>query len=240
MNVWVTPKGYTDPGTITPTVLGTQGRSYDAVGLALNESGTEAYFELVDKTGDTATIQACVITDRATCRTLASARPSAAGDDVAYDSGHLYWTEAVNGRIVRRKMSDSSISYVATGQSGPVLLDVYGGYLYWADRIGTAQYAIKRSAQPNLGPNDPQAVVMGTLAGSINALAAANNIYFAGLFGNQVKVGYAVAGDGGPAKMLATGVNSDAVPAGNLEAHSAIVFFYYPDDKTIRAMVDPR
>jgi hypothetical protein len=125
-------------------------------GLALDATGTNAYFLWETANSSLAPLEKCNLPSRS-CSPVANARPSASTNvpnDVAVSGTNIFWTDSANGIVWHADYSQNIMAEAfATGQLAPFILAVDSQYVYWAsagdgDDAGTSRtMSISRAAQ---------------------------------------------------------------------------------------------
>ncbi len=195
-------------------------------GLGLNAGGTAAFF-LEDSSSD-ANLYELNLGSAAYFSSLAPSAPGAAGslyDDIAVTPNYLFWTESINGNVMRYALANGAKTAVATGQGSPYRLAVDATNVYWASAGPNSTFTVSWTSQA--APAAP--TVIPAISGWPLGLAAdGTNVYFAALTSGVYELAYVGIGGGTPTQLASGGDGLFGVVVGG-----GAMFWFDDGDSTI-------
>jgi hypothetical protein len=155
------------------------GSGCTGVGLALNSTGTAAYF--ISACGSDGNLWTCNLGQSVGCSVLATAgtQDGSNENDVAFGSNYVFITGDAQGIVGRYPLAGPSGSTIEMGQGAPYLLTTDSSFVYWASGGPNVTFTISRTSQSN--PTSPAQPVLAATGGAVTGIATdGTNLYMSG------------------------------------------------------------
>jgi hypothetical protein len=176
LDLWTALDGEANSGA-TSGLPGESGCT--GVGLALNSTGTAAYF--ISGCGTDGNLWTCNLGQSVGCSVLGSAgtQDGSNENDVAFGSDYVFFTGEAQGTVGRYSLAGASASTIETGQGAPYLLTTDSSFVYWASGGPNITFTISRTSQAN--PTAPAQPVLAATGGAVTGIATdGTNLYVSG------------------------------------------------------------
>jgi hypothetical protein len=207
--VWAATSNIPDSGTLQNHLGDT---SQTPFGLGLNAGGTTAYF--LEESSSDAVVFALDLESGASFSPVARSSPGLPGslyDDVALTPDFLFWTESVNGNVMRYTLANGAVTAIAMGQGAPFRLALDATNVYWVSAGSNETFTIGWTSQTEPAPG----TVIPTTSGAALGLASdGTNVYFSTLTSGAYALDYVGIGGGTPTQLESGGAGLFGVVVG--------------------------
>jgi hypothetical protein len=200
IGVWTAQEGV--PGSMAnPVSVAAHGNAASR-GLALDPTGSTAYFLFEDSSSGSAALERCVFSSKS-CTPVATATPAVSDDlpnDVAVSGDDVFWTDSARNSVMHLNVAagiptETFASGLATVgdaglQNGPYALAVDSQYVYWGEATNDGYFSVGRGPIAGTAGTHLSTVLPPTLGDLMTMAVDSGNLYYAGISGGTYVASY--------------------------------------------------